>query len=172
MKKALLMIILLSFGFFTSAQVARDLEIENEINKELWKPFKKAWEQRDAAAFNNLHTKDVLRVSKWGGIKIGSEYTDRISESYKKPDNRERTIDFWLEHRYYSGNTGYEVGYLKIVSKEPGKEPRQSFSRFHVVLKKVEGQWKIAQDWDTSNINGVEVTETDFNKGSALDLAY
>jgi len=171
MKKILLMITLFSLGVFAQAQGDKNPEIENEVNEQLWKHFKKAWEQRNAEAFTRLHTDDVLRVNKWG-IQIGSEYTNRITESYKKPDTRKKTIDFWFEHRYYSGNTGYEVGYLKIVVEEEGKEPRESFSRFHVVLKKIDGQWKIAQDWDTNNINGLEVTEADFAKNPALDLAY
>ena len=153
------------------SQAARNTEIENEVNEQLWKPFKKAWEQRNAKAFNNLHTDDVLRVSKWG-VRLGNEYKDQITESYKKPDTQKKTIDFWFEHRLYSGNTGYEVGYLKIVVEEDGKGPRQSFSRFHVVLKKVEDQWKIAQDWDTNDINGNAVTEVDFAKNPALDLTY
>ncbi len=170
MKRILLTIIILSYGSIALSQAERNPEIEKEVNEQLWGPFKKAWETRNAQDFNDLHTDDVLRVSKWGGVKIGSEYKDRIVESYKKPDNRERTIDFWLEHRYYSGNTGYEVGYLKIVIKEEGKDPRYSYSRFHVVLKKVDGKWKIAQDWDTNNINGVAVTAEDYAKGTPLDL--
>lgn len=171
MKKMLLITALFSFGFSAFAQAERNTKIENEVNEQLWKQFKKALEQRDAKAFNNLHTDDVLRVNS-GGIKIGSEYTDGITESYKKPDNRKRTIDFRLEHRYYSGDTGYEVGYLRISTEESGKETRKNFGRFHVVLKKVDGQWKIAQDWDTNNINGVAVTEADFDKNPAIDLTY
>lgn len=172
MKRILLTIAILSYGSIALSQAPRNPEVENEVNEQLWKPFKKSWEQRDAKIFNDLHTDDVLRVSKWSGIRIGNEYKDRIIESYKKPDDRERSIDFWFEHRFYSGNTGYEIGYLKIVTKEESKEARYSYSRFHVVLKKVDGKWKIAQDWDTNNINGVEVTEADFAKNMALDLSY
>lgn len=171
MKKTLVALLIVgSFSAFSQAE--RNLAIEQEVNEQLWKPFKIAWEQRNAEAFNDLHTDDVLRVSKWGGVKIGSEYKDRITESYKRTDNRKRTIDFWLEHRYYSGNTGYEVGYLKIVMQEEGKEARYSYSRFHVVLKKINGKWKISQDWDTNNINGVPVTAEDYEKGVQLDLNY
>ncbi len=170
MKRILLTLMILSYTGIAFSQAERNLEAEQEVNEQLWGPFKKAWEERNAKAFNDLHTDDVLRISKWSGVRIGNEYKDRIVESYSRPDSRERSIDFWLEHRYYSGETGYEVGYLKIVTKEEGKDPRFSYSRFHVVLKKVDGKWKIAQDWDTNNINGVQVTAEDYAKGTPLDL--
>ncbi|MEP5611649.1 MAG: nuclear transport factor 2 family protein [Cyclobacteriaceae bacterium] len=171
MNRIVVLTLVAIIGHYAFAQAPRNIEVENEVNEQLWKPFKKAWEQRNAKAFNGLHTEDILRVSKWG-VQIGSEYADRITESYKKPDPRKKTIDFWFEHRLYSGNTGYEVGYLKIVIEEDGKDPRHSYSRFHVVLKRVDGEWKIAQDWDTNNINGVAVTDADFAKNPALDLTY
>ena len=146
-------------------------KIAEEVNNTVWKPFKKAYETRDAEAFNTLHTDDVLRVSKWG-IKVGDEYKNGVINGYKRYAESQitTTIDFWLEHRIYKGDVGYEVGYYRIVQNELGKKERTSYARFHVVLRKESGKWKIAQDWDTSNLNGVEVTAEDFEKGTMLDL--
>ncbi|MEQ9404696.1 MAG: nuclear transport factor 2 family protein [Cyclobacteriaceae bacterium] len=171
MKKTLCILVVFLTGSFVFAQGYKpDKETENQVNEQVWKPFKKSWEERDAKAFNALHTDDVLRISKWSGIKVGSEYKDQITENYKRKDDTKRTIDFWLEHRIYSKTIGYEVGYLKIVSQRPGEDPRYSYSRFHVVLRKENGVWKIAQDWDTNNVNGNEVTAEEYAKGIPLDL--
>ena len=32
------------------------------------------------------------------------------------------------------------------------------FGQFHIVLKKIDGHWKITQDWDTSTIAGKPIT--------------
>ena len=63
---------------------------------------------------------------------------------------------------------GYEVGYYRVIYEEPGKETRMSHAQFHVVLRKENGVWKIAQDWDTGVINGVQLTAEDFAKGTPM----
>lgn len=145
-------------------------ETEALINEQIWKPFKQSYESRDWKTFNDLHTDDVLRISRWSGIREGNEYKERIKSSFQRSTQRKKSIDFWLEHRIYAENVGYEVGYYRIINTEPGKEKSTSYSRFHVVLKKEDGIWKIAQDWDTGIINGVEVTADDFAKGKPLKL--
>ncbi len=169
------MLICLMAMITTTAVLAQDKKeqqkIEKEVNEQLWKPFKKSLEQRDAKTYNDLHTDDVLRVNKWG-IRIGKAFKDRNTASYAKKDDRKRTIDFWLEHRIYSGDTGYEVGYYRIKTTYPDGKVRESYARFHIVLKKVNGSWKIAQDWDTGEINGRKITADDFAKGTPLDLDY
>lgn len=167
--KIILISSLLLLGLISQAQEYRHVEAtEKEVNDQVWKPFKLAYEARDWRAFNELHTEDVLRVSQWGGIKEGAAYKDGIKQSYQKHSNRKKTIDFWFEQRIYSESLGYEVGYYRAISEEPGKEPTVSYAQFHVVLRKANGLWKIAQDWDSAVINGVKLTAQDFGKGTVL----
>ena len=65
---------------------------------------------------------------------------------------------------------GYEVGFYRVIYQEEGKENRKSYGRFHVVLKKIDGQWKIAQDWDSNSFNGRPIGQQDFDEGKKLDL--
>lgn len=139
---------------------------EAEVNEQLWKKFKASWEARDYETFNALHTDDVLRVSKWGGIKVGQEYKERVKQSYQRTPNRKRVIDFWFEHRIYSEDIGYEVGYYRVTDAKPSEESTASYAQFHVVLRKVNGVWKIAQDWDQESILGEKITAEDFAKGT------
>jgi len=169
MKTIKILIILITTASAAFSQPTNSVEIEAKVNNELWKPFKEAFENRDAQTFNALHTDDVLRVSKWG-IKAGDEYKNSVSESYAKKGRPDRTIDFWLEHRIYKGDIGYEVGYYRIAYQTPEGENKESYARFHVVLRRENGQWKIAQDWDTNEINGNPVTKEDFDKGTPLNL--
>ncbi|WP_428743492.1 nuclear transport factor 2 family protein [Tenacibaculum sp.] len=144
-------------------------ELEKEINEQVWKPFKTYFEARDWKAFNSLHTDDVLRANKYG-IRIGAAYKNSVQTSYQKSTNRKRQIDFCFDQRIYKENTGYEVGYYRIIYTEKGKEPYISYGRFHVVLKKINDRWFIAQDWDTDAINRKPITKEDYDLGKCLDL--
>ena len=171
MKKiAVLIAILLVFQLGFSQRYEHDASIELEVNEQVWKPFKQAFEDRDWERFNALHTDDVMRISTWSGIRIGEEYKNTIKESYQRVTQRKTFIDFRMEHRIYDEKVGFEVGYYRIIYEEPGKDRQFSYARFQVVLKKVEGVWKIAQDWDIDMINGVKVTKADFEKGPPLNL--
>ena len=163
----LFLILLISSNLLYAQNDSGNKAIEAEVNEQLWKPFKKAFADRDWKQFNDLHTDDVLRVTV-RGIRIGSEYKESVKRSYQREGAPKRTIDFWLEHRVYSGDTGYEVGYYEVTSVDSNNVTQKFYSRFHIVLKKVNGKWKIAQDWDTNNINGVPVTVEDYKKGTPL----
>ena len=84
-------------------------------------------------------------------------------------DNRsKRTIDFSFDQRFNKGDTAYEVGYYKVSMHKDGEVDRVFLGRFHVVLKKIDGEWKITQDWDSDKINGKEITAADFGKQKAV----
>lgn len=146
-----------------------DNSLEKEIDETIWKLFKQSYEARDWEAFNALHTDDVLRVHD-GGIQKGLEYKDAIKSYYEAEDNRKTTIDFVMERRTYKGDIGYEVGFYRVIYEEEGKDDRMSYGRFHVVLKKIDGKWKIAQDWDSGTFNGRPIGPEDFDDNKKLDL--
>lgn len=163
-------IIFLSFLLFAFQSTAQndETETQEEINREVWKPFCESYASLNAETFNALHTADVIRASPWG-IRVGDEYKNRNIESFKANQEKgtQRTIELWFEHRKSTPEVSYEVGYYKVTYKNDGKT-KYSFGRFHVVLKKENGIWKIAQDWDTDKINGIEVSEKDWLKGTPL----
>ncbi|MEL6559261.1 MAG: nuclear transport factor 2 family protein [Bacteroidota bacterium] len=170
MKASMFFYVLTFVSFMTNGQVTNEFNaaIEKEVNQQLWQNFKTAFETRNATLFNSLHTDDVMRITP-NGIRVGKQYKDRVSGNYARTDAPERKIDFWIEHRIYTGDNGYEVGYFRIISTIDGKS-NEYFGRFSVTLRKVNGKWLIAQDWDTDQINGKKITATDFEKGTILNL--
>ena len=171
MKKLTLTVLCLFLASLTFSQSYKGSpETEKEVNLSVWKPFKESYESRDWQTFNDLHTDDVMRISTWSGIRTGEEYKEANKKNAMRKDAPARIIDFWLEHRIYGEGVGYEVGYYRISQNTPDGETRSSYARFHIVLRKVNGHWKIAQDWDINQINGEPVTAEDFAKGEPLSF--
>lgn len=140
--------------------VAQDLQaIQDEIDAQIWRPFKEAYEARDAEAFMALHAPQVMRIT-MSGIRIGNEYSETITQSFARPDQAPRTIDFRFEQRLVKDSVAYEVGMYQLVVQDDSRAVY--FGRFHVVLKKENGQWLIHQDYDTSIISGEPVDEEDW----------
>ncbi len=130
------------------------------IDQQVWSPFQKAYREGDAKLYNSLHTDDVLRITA-NGIRKGEEYKSQIEQAFASPNRTARSIEFVFEHRLIEGNIAYEVGYYKVVFTQ---SEMVSVGRFHVVLRKEDGRWRIAQDWDTDEVNGHQVTEADFER--------
>lgn len=149
-----LFIYLVSFSLF--AQTA-----QQEIDEQIWVPFTKAWESNNAEDFNAIHSDDVRRISR-GKLMVGEEYKARNREQMKGQMSN-RTIEFTFETRAANGIYAYEVGYFRITQKTEGK-PDYFIGRFHVALRKIDGVWKITQDWDTGEINGVKITPESVEK--------
>ncbi|MEO1256709.1 MAG: nuclear transport factor 2 family protein, partial [Bacteroidota bacterium] len=139
--------------------------VEEEIDSQIWTPFTKAWEANDANAYNEIHSKDVWRINP-GRLLIGQEYKDTNSKRMNGTPSGNR-IEFSFETRTSNKDNAYEVGYYRIIA--PGEDGNRYFvGRFHVALKKIDGQWKITQDWDTDEVNGIKITPESLNERSFI----
>lgn len=140
---------LLTIVLTSSAQSTQD-----EINNQIWIPFTQAWEANDGEAYNAIHADDVWRINP-GRLLVGDEYKTRNAERMTGRQ-QPNIIEFSFEHRMVNGDNAYEVGYYRI-SNPSIDEPPVHIGRFHVALRKIDGMWKITQDWDTSEINGERI---------------
>lgn len=165
MKKNLLLLL----SIVTLNSFAQDITaVQKEIDQELWKPFQQAFERLDATALNALYADEVLRVTP-GGIDTEEAFKAANVARFKENKTAGVSIklDFWLDNRKTNANTSYEVGFYKI--QFTSKEGQNSvYGQFHIVLKKIDGVWKITQDWDTDRINGNGITAKDFEKQKAI----
>ncbi len=162
MKTLILLCTLLTVPIGLLAQHVTDFNIATEVDEQIWEPFKQSYLEGNAEVFNGIHTDDVLRIT-GRGIKQGQEYKDENIKWLSNPSRVPRAIDFVFEHRIYGGDYGYEIGYYKISDPANPEKPGYH-ARFTVLLRKVDGIWKIAQDWDTNDINGHRVNAEDFEK--------
>lgn len=144
-------------------------EIQQEIDAKVWKPFQNAFETLDGKALNAIYADKVIRVTP-GGIDTKNEFKTKNLERFNrsKADGISIKLDFWFDSRHTNTNTSYEVGFYRIVFTDKDGKTNSSYGQFHIVLKKMDGQWKITQDWDTAKINGQPITEMDFAKHNAI----
>ena len=159
--------LLLLIAVLTSCDTGAQ-DTKQEINDQVWSPFIQAYAALDANAFMDVHTKDVIRVVRDAGeIKVGQEYAKSMQESANRNQERgtRRSISFSFLERIHTNNYAFEVGYYKVESASGGQQ-YVSYGKFHVVLKKHRGQWKILVDSDSSLNNSI--TEEDFMQGEVL----
>ncbi len=125
--------------------------LQKEINEQVWKPFIKAFNNHDDDAFSTVHSKEVVRVSQDDNHIMGyNEYFKKVPDSVKaKWKDWKRNIELRFLQRIASGDNAFEVGYYKSASTNTVTgEKRTGYGKFHVLLRKENGTWKILMDAD------------------------
>ena len=167
MKSPVLFVFLSLFWFPTFGQ-----SIEEQINEDVWYPFVHTYNSFDADSFMSIHTADVVRVTRDGqNIQVGEEYARSVRGNCARglENDARRSIEFTFKERIHSEDSGFEVGYYRVHYSDARGDAQQVFyGEFHVVLKKVDGKWKIAVDSDTSQEG--TIGEEDFINGVPLPL--
>ncbi len=155
---------------FGPPSVTAQDQLQAEIDEQVWLPFVKAYNNFNTEAFMSIHTDDLLRVIRDNNtILKAEEYSANVQKNNErsKKMNRQVDISFSFLERMAIEDTAFEVGYYKVVTKDKEGAERNYYGKFHVILKKVDGRWKIAVDSDTSMNNSI--TEEDFLKGKILE---
>lgn len=167
MKRYIIILALFSVTFVHTQNMEL---VQKEINQSLWKPFKAAFEDLDAGKLNALYAKEVLRVTP-SGIDTENNFRKANVERLKshKLSNTDLQLDFWLDSRHTNETTSYEVGFYRMTLTNASTIDT-IYGQFHIVLKKINGLWKITQDWDTSKINGKEIAQQDFEKQKPIQF--
>lgn len=148
----------------------QDANLQKEINEQVWRPFIKTYNAYDTEGFMAIHTKDVIRISRDGkNIWIGEEYHESMRQNQEQSlkSNLKRDISFTFLERIARPEVAFEVGFYKVSIQREGEEARSFYGKFHVILKKVDGQWKLDIDSDTSNKG--QIAESDFQSGKKME---
>lgn len=148
---------------FANPAFSQTGNLQKEINEQVWKPFIKAFNNNDNEAFSAVHSKEVIRVSQDDNQIIGyAEYFKKVPDSVKtKWKDWKRDIELRFLQRIASGDKAFEVGYYKSSSTNTVTgEKRTGYGKFHVLLKKENGSWKILMDADANEKTGEVVFMT------------
>ena len=167
--KSVLVLVLFLYGMV--AQAGDEETWQKEIDEQVWKVFIEAYESADIDAYNALYTEDVLRVTP-AGIDTEGRFKEENKQHFKnrKADNAVSTLDFWFEHRQTNHDTSYEVGFFDISYTHDSGEEDHFLGQFHIVLKKIDGVWKITQDWDSDFVRNAKVSADDFSLKTPVEF--
>ncbi len=134
-------------------QDSANLQRLREINRDIWTPFSEAYATGDAERYVGLHTADFIRATggKWAGVRNLDEYgADARSSFAKNKENGHSTeIAFTFFERAAGPETASERGIYRYTDIAKDGERSAFYGRFHVFLRKVDGTWKIAVDYDS-----------------------
>jgi ketosteroid isomerase-like protein len=164
MKKLLLITGIVSFGLLSSAQ---DNKFTKEINEQVWLPFVKGFSNGDDELFKSVHSKEIVRVSQDDKQIIGyDKYFQKVPDSIKaKWSHWNKNIELRFIQRIASEDKAFEVGYYKSTSTNTKTgEQRTGIGKFHVLLRKENGVWRILMDADTNE----GASEETFKKASPM----
>lgn len=163
--------LLIMFSFFllsTVTVIAQSGNAQKEINDQVWKPFIKSFAEMDTDKFMSVHSKEVIRATQDDNKLMNyNEYATatRGWDEGAKKSNRKRDIELRFTHRIASADKALEIGYYKTTNYNSNGSSRSFYGKFHVTLRKENGQWKITLDTDTSK----DVTEAQFNAAAPLE---
>lgn len=164
-KRFLLSVLIL---FVLNGLFAQSTILLKEINKDVYVPFAEAFAHRQADLFASFHSEGMIRISGHSGsIKGYSEYMAQYQKNWADRDQKGELIEFRFEERWCNETQASDIGIYKLT-KYLGTEKEASFyGRFHVVLVKEEGKWKIWMDYDNNPDN--LVGEKEFEKALHQD---
>lgn len=135
------------------------------IDRTVWRLFQQAFESLDGSALNALYADRVLRVTP-GGIDTTGQFkiTNTTRFDANKANGDRISLDFWFDHRHTNAQVSYEVGFYRLRQTTPDGSSMSFYGQFHIVLRNIDGRWKIVQDWDTDSIAGRAITAEHFNR--------
>ena len=126
--------------------------LQRQINQQVWKPFIESFGKGDDETFRSVHSKEIIRVIQDDKQIIGFEqYFKKVPDSVKaKWGDWKKNIELRFIQRIANLDKAFEVGYYKTTSTNTKTgEIRTGIGKFHVLLRKENGIWKILMDADT-----------------------
>ena len=166
MKRVLLALFTITIAGFSS--LSQTGKLQQEINEQVWKPFIKSFNNGDDEGFKGVHSQDVVRVIQDSKQIMGyDQYFKKIPDSVKATwGNWKKNIELRFIQRIAGNDKAFEVGYYKTTSTNTiTGEKRTGYGKFHVLLRKEKGAWKILMDADASE----KTDEAIFRTGESME---
>lgn len=137
------------------------------INTQVWSNFTKAFETLNAELFASIHSDSLIRVG--GDNQVLRRKTEYINGYKTRWQNKtlKRTISFRFLERIADSQSASELGIYKLTIDPNTPKAVSYYGKFHVILRKEHGVWKLLVDYDSSENQTID--ETTFNAAFAID---
>lgn len=155
--KKLIFLPLLALCFCLSAQSTRQQAID-EINQQVWKPFLESYKNADYETFMSVHSHDLVRVPADEDTilnKSGANHSYAGMFEYFAKEKIKVELDLRFFQRIADGKIASERGIYEFTMHPGTPEEERYYGKFHVILRKEAGVWKILVDYDSSEEKGL-----------------
>lgn len=140
--------------------ISQNINDLKDINSQIWSNFTKSFENLDYQLFESLHSNDLIRVN--GGDYKSIRNKEAYLEDYKnrwENASLKQTITFRFLERISKNGMASERGVYKFTINPGSETQKLYYGKFHVILRKKEGLWKILIDYDFSENESINETE-------------
>jgi uncharacterized protein YciI/ketosteroid isomerase-like protein len=143
-------------------QDAENLARLQEIDRDIWQPFIEAYRTNDTELYLALHTSDLIRATggQWSSVKNLDGYVADVHQNFK---DRKVAIAFTFFERIAGESLATERGIYRFTAIATDGTQQHYYGKFHVFLRKIDGVWKIALDYDSDEDGSIG--EGDFAAG-------
>jgi ketosteroid isomerase-like protein len=147
--------VLLILLFVSTTAFAQD-----DINEQVWKPFIKGFNEGNTELFMSVHSKDLVRSGRDSKQVLDwDQYNKQTTEWYSKRSAK-YNIELHFTERISNDHQAIDVGVYKTSWSTADGKSGVGYGRFHVVLRKENGTWKILVDTDSNE--GKTIGEAQF----------
>lgn len=136
---------------------------QKEINDQVWKPFIKSFSDGNTDVFLGVHSKDLVRSGRESKRVLNwDEYYNetKAGNDQRSKDKTRMEIELRFTERINSATQAIDVGVYKTSWFTADGKSGAGYGRFHVVMRKENGIWKILVDTDSNE--GRTIGETQF----------
>lgn len=141
-----------------------------ELNDQVWIPFSDAYTDNNVDAYLALHAPDFIRVEGDNKrIRNLAEYSTAVRRSFEGWEDREEKagISFRFLERIVRPDFASERGVYELTLADNEGNVERLYGQFHVIARKLEGRWRIAIDYDSSE--GGTIDRAAFLAAAAFD---
>jgi uncharacterized protein (TIGR02246 family) len=123
-----------------------------ELNRDIWHPFVRAYGALDADAFLALYRPDLMRATGVSGEALDFDgFAAQMREFFAMVAGYGDTIaiDFRFHERLVGADLASERGVYRLVVTPAAGERRTRYGVFHTYARRADGTWRFAADYDT-----------------------
>jgi ketosteroid isomerase-like protein len=128
-----------------------NVQLQEQIDRELWWPIRRAYNARDIDSLLLLYSPDVIRaggpnreILDFAGLAAaGSAWFGQLRD-----DGTALEIDFRFTERILDKDSASERGIFKITTTKLNEPGETIYGRFHVFLRRLD-RWMIVVDYDS-----------------------
>lgn len=129
------------------------------LNDGLWRPFVRAYADRDADAFLALASPDLVKAGGPGRqVQTFAGYAADTRAFFADLTSRgsRATIEFRFTERLVGADAASERGVFRIEATRADGDSRVFYGRFHTFSRRLDGRWRFVTDYDSDEAGSVD----------------